>query len=94
MNQLVFALQFSFKNETVEDLVKANKSVKKMQAEQVPINFKKIGETTEAKLVCFVDATFGNSKGNETKGGLIGFLVGKKPRTFCFILLPSFIVVG
>ena len=67
----------SIKNGTVEDLLKANKSVKKMQAKQVSINYQRIGTITETKFVGFADATFGNLKGNESQGSLIMFLVGK-----------------
>ena len=68
----------SIKNGTVEDLLlKTNKSVKKMQAEQVSINFQRIGKITETKFVGFADAAFGDLKGNESQGGLIIFLVGK-----------------
>ena len=52
-------------------------SVKKMQAEQVSINFQRIGKITETKFVSFADAVFGNLKDNESQGGLIIFLVGK-----------------
>ena len=61
----------------MEDLLKANKSVTKIQAEQVSINFQRIGKITETKFASFVDAAFGNLKGNESQGGLIIFLLGK-----------------
>ena len=67
----------SIKNGIVDDLLKANKSVKKMKAEQVSINFQRIGEITETKFVGFADAAFGNLTGNESQGGLVIFLVGK-----------------
>ena len=67
----------SIKNGTVEDLLKANKIVKKMQAGRVSINFQRIAKITETKFVGFADAAFGNLKGNESQGGLIIYLVRK-----------------
>ena len=67
----------SIKNGTVKDFSKANKSVKKIQAEQVSVNFQKIGKVTETKFVGFADAAFGNLKGDEPQGGLIIFVVEK-----------------
>ena len=72
----------------VEDLLKANKSVKKMQAEQVSINFQRIGKIMEKKFVGFAETAFCNLKGNESPRGLIIFFVGKNrkfPPLFGFL---------
>ena len=60
---------------TVEDLKKVNKIIRKVQAEQVCLNFHDLGKQLE--LVLFSDASFGNLSDGGSQGGYVVFLKGE-----------------
>ena len=60
---------------TVEDLKKVNKVIRKVQAEQVCLNFNDLGKQVE--LLLFSDASFGNLSDDGSQGGYAIFLRGE-----------------
>ena len=60
---------------TIEDLKCVNKIIRKVQAEQVCLNFHDLGEDVE--LLLFSDASYGNLVNDGSQGGYVIFLKGK-----------------
>ena len=60
---------------TVEDLKKANKIIRKVQAEQVCLNFHDLGKDVE--LLLFSDASYCNLVNDGSQGGFVIFLKGQ-----------------
>ena len=59
---------------TVDDMKRVNKIIRKVQAEQVYLNFNDLGE--EIELLLFSDASFGNLADGGSQGGYVIFLKG------------------
>ena len=59
---------------TVEDMKRVNKIIRKVQSEQVNLNFHDLGEQME--LLLFSDASFGNLADGGSQGGYVIFLKG------------------
>ena len=66
----------SCKDATIEDLLKANKSVKKLKSEHVSLQYPNQGSLKEARIVGYNDAAFANLKDSGSQGGFIIFLAG------------------
>ena len=64
----------SCKDATIEDLFKANKSVKKLKSEHVSLQYPNLGSLKEARIVGYNDAAFANLKDSGSQGGLLSFL--------------------
>ena len=60
---------------TIEDLKRVNKIIRKVQAEQVCLNFHDLGEQVE--LLLFSDASFGNLSDGGSQGGYVILLKGQ-----------------
>ncbi len=70
-------LSTSMKDPKVEDLLRANKIVKKMKMEDCRLCFKAIGDDRDLRLAVFSDASYGNlSDGVSSAGGFVVFLIG------------------
>ena len=67
----------SVKNATVEDVMQANKVMRKAKSNTVRLQFRDLGDVKRAELISFSDASLGNLKDRESQGGHIVFLVGK-----------------
>ena len=59
---------------TVEDIIKLNKVIRKVQAENVSLNFHDLGKDVE--LLLFSDASYGNLTNDGSQGGHTIFLKG------------------
>ena len=59
---------------TVEDIIKLNKVIRKVQAENVSLNFYDLGK--EVELLLFSDASYGNLTNDGSQGGHTIFLKG------------------
>ena len=59
---------------TVEDIIKLNKVIRKVQAENVSLNFHDLGKDVE--LLLFSDASYGNLQNDGSQGGHAVFLRG------------------
>ena len=66
----------SCKDATIEDLFKANESVKKLKLEHVSLQYPNLGSLKEARIVGYNDAAFANLKDSGSQGGFIIFLAG------------------
>ena len=66
----------SVKSATVEDVMQANKVVRKAKSNTVRLRFRDLGDVKRADLISFSDASLGNLKDGASQGGHI-FLVGK-----------------
>jgi hypothetical protein len=67
----------SVTNATQQDIIKANKVIRKLKSDEVSINYAEIGKIKDAEIVCYVDASHGNLKGGASQGAHIIFLKGK-----------------
>ena len=67
----------SVKNATVEDVMQANKVVRKAKSNTVRLRFRDLGDVKGAELISFSDASLGNLKDGASQGGHIIILVGK-----------------
>ena len=67
----------SVKNATVEDVIQANKVVRKAKSNTVRLRFRDLGDVKRAELISFSDASLGNLKDGASQGGHIIILVGK-----------------
>ena len=63
------------KNATVEDVMQANKVIRKAKSNAVSLRFRELGDVKRAELIPFSDASLGNFKVSQS--GHITFLVGK-----------------
>ena len=72
-------LSVSIKDPKVEDIIKANKVIKKLHYEQNYVCFPKLGKKEHLRLTLFSDASYANlSDGASSAGGFIIFLHGEK----------------
>ena len=69
----VCLLSSVFDTATVEDLLHANKLVRKVKASQVTLKFPKL-QSEEISVECFSDASFGNLNNVGSQGGYVVFL--------------------
>ena len=70
-------LSSSLKSATVEDQLRANKTIKKLKSNEVKLRFPNIGQVEKAQLVSFSDASLANLKNGGSKGDGIIFIVGE-----------------
>ena len=70
-------MSIAYKDACVEDIQKANKSIKKMKQNQVAIKFSKLQNTSGCRIVTFCDASFKNLPDEGSQGGFIIFLCDK-----------------
>ena len=70
-------LSVAAKNATVEDLKRANKTLKELKGNDVKIIFPNIGDLRKTILIVFSDASFANLINSGSQEGLIIFLVGE-----------------
>ena len=70
-------LSSSLKSATVEDHLRANKTIKKLKSNEVKLKFHNIGQVEKARLVSFSDASLANLKNGGSQGGGIIFIVGE-----------------
>ena len=74
----VLEISCSFKRPIVDDLLKVNKCVKKLKANNLNLIFSNLGDLTKIKLCTFSDASHANlPDGYSSAGGYIVFLVGE-----------------
>ena len=66
----------SCKDTTIEDLFKANESVKKLKSEHVSLQYPNLGSLKEARIVGYNDAAFANLKDSGSQEGFTIFLAG------------------
>ena len=71
----------STKNSTINDLVYANKTVKKIKSIDVPLVFSHLGDVSKAKILCFSDASFNNLRDGGSQCGVLIFIMGENGRT-------------
>ena len=77
----VLELSTSMKQPVREDIIKANKTIKKLRFEDCNIFFPDLGDLNQLKLVVFSDASHANlPDGVSSAGGFIIFLVGDNKR--------------
>ena len=67
----------SVKNATVEDVIQANKVVRKAKSNTVRLRFRDLGDVKRAEFIFSSDAFPGNLKDGASQGGHKIFLVGK-----------------
>jgi hypothetical protein len=59
----------------VDDLLRANKVVKKIKSEDVSLSYRKLTNIGECSIECYSDASFGNLTDGGSQGGYIVFIV-------------------
>ncbi len=73
----VLELSTSIKHPKVSDILKANKTVKRLKCENVPLYFPKFDCVSNMRVVLFCDASYANlSDGVSSASGFVIFLVG------------------
>ena len=77
----VLELSIAMKQPIKQDIVRANKTVKKLKYDECDIFFPDLGDLNRLKLVVFSDASHANlPDGFSSAGGFIVFLVGSNKR--------------
>ena len=64
----------SIKDSTVNDLIVANKNMRKLKSEKVVLQYPNLGNIELCSIICFSDAAFANLKNGSSQGGFIIFL--------------------
>ena len=64
----------SIKDSTVNDLIVANKNIRKLKSEKVVLQYPNLGNIELCSIICFSDAAFANLKNGSSPGGFIIFL--------------------
>ena len=59
---------------TINNIVEANKAVKKLQSEDVFLNFKSLGDLKKVEITAYSDASHANLRDASSQGGYIIFL--------------------
>ena len=72
----VCRLSTSLNDATVDDMIQANKAIRKCKQRSVSITFPQLQKPLH--LVAFCDASYANLKDGSSQGGMIVFLKGKK----------------
>ena len=66
----------SVKGATQNDAFKANKTIRKLRAENIKLVYGDIGNIRDAEIICYSDASHANLKGSASQGGYLIFLRG------------------
>ena len=64
----------SIKDSIVNDLIVANKNIRKLKSEKVVFQYPNLGNIELCSMICFSDAAFANFKNASSQGGFIIFL--------------------
>ena len=64
----------SIKNAQTNDLLNANMNIRKLELQQILLQFPNLMGVEECNIICFVDADFANLKNSSPQGGYIVFL--------------------
>ena len=72
----VSQLSSRFKNAKVEDIMKANKVVKRVMSNQYCVEFPSLGSLEHCTIECFSDASLGNLPCGGSQGGFVIFICG------------------
>ena len=68
------ALSSSYKEATLDDLIRLNKLAERVKREHVNLFFPRLRDLTKCSLECYTDAAFKNLQNGNSQGGLIIFL--------------------
>ena len=68
----------SIKDAKVNDLLVANKNIRKLKSEKVYLKFPNLGNIEECNILCYSDAAFANLKNSSSQGGFIIFLINSQ----------------
>ena len=68
------ALSSSYKEATLDDLIRLNKLAERVKREHVNLFFPRLNNLTKCSLECYTDAAFKNLQNGNSQGGLIIFL--------------------
>ena len=77
----------SIKDSTVNDLIVANKNIRKLKSEKVVLQYPNLGNIELCSIICFSDAAFANLKNGSSQGGFT-FLC-KSDKNYALILWKS-----
>ena len=77
----------SIKDSTVNDLIVANKNIRKLKSEKVVSQYPNLGNVELCSIICFSDAAFANLKNGSSQGGFT-FLC-KSDKNYALILWKS-----
>ena len=70
-------LASSLKNATVNNILEANKVIKRLKSETVELKFQHLGDITKVQLLAFSDASLGNLPDGGSQGGYFIVLLGE-----------------
>ena len=70
-------ISVNIKNVTKEDLLKVNKSIRRLKAENVESKFSHQGDPAKARFISFCDASLANLSDRGSQGGFIIILQGE-----------------
>ena len=70
----VCRLSSVFDQATVDDLICANKVIRKLKATPVKIFFSRLRGVLDCSVECYSDATFGNLSNGGSQGGYVTFI--------------------
>ena len=70
-------LASSLKNATVNNILEANKVIKRLKSETVELKFQCLGDVTKIQLIAFSDASLGNLPDGGYQGGYLIVLMGE-----------------
>ena len=73
-------LSTSLKNGTVQDLLTANRSIRKMNCERVTLKFSNLGDISSCNIVIYSDASLGNLRDAGSQVGFSIFLEGENKK--------------
>ena len=79
----------SIKDATINDLIQANKYIRKAKSESSGIRIVDLENIATCSIICFSDASFANLKGSSSQGGFIIFLY-RNEKSFSPIAWKSF----
>ena len=79
-------LASSLKNATVNNILEANKVIKRFKSETVELKFQHLGDITKVQLLAFSDASLGNLPDGGSQGGNFIVLLGEKWEIFTSML--------
>jgi hypothetical protein len=73
----VCQLSSVFDKAKVDDLLRANKVVKKIKSECVTLRYPRLGDLKDCSIECYSDASFGNLDNGGSQGGYVVFIVDR-----------------
>ena len=73
-------LSTSLKNGTVQYLLTANRSIRKMKYERVTLTFSNLGDISSCNIVTYSDASLGNLRDGGSQEGFVVFLEGENKK--------------